>query len=180
MTTQRSPYDDKVFFIHGTDPMAMAKRLMAEADIAGLIPPGADIILKPNLVVAKPAAGGATTHTEVVAGVIEFLLDAGISATNITVAEGSWVGDDTGRAFAVTGMDAFPGRYGVALFDLKKDKSVPVDTPVGMIKVCRKVAEAGYIINLPVMKGHCQTRMTCAIKNMKGCIPDAEKRRFHR
>lgn len=37
----------------------------------------------------------------------------------------------------------------------------------------------GYLINLPVLKGHCQTRMTCALKNSKGCIPDQEKRRFH-
>lgn len=35
------------------------------------------------------------------------------------------------------------------------------------------------MINLPVLKGHCQTRMTCALKNVKGCIPDGEKRRFH-
>ncbi len=180
MANLQGAVEDKVFIVHGTDPLAMAKRLMAEAGVAGRVPPGASVILKPNLVVAKPASEGATTHTEVVAGVIESLLDAGIAAGDITVAEGSWVGDDTARAFAVTGMDAFPGRYGVRLFDLKKDKSVPVDTPVGIIKVCRTVTEAGYVINLPVMKGHCQTRMTCAIKNMKGCIPDAEKRRFHR
>jgi hypothetical protein len=29
------------------------------------------------------------------------------------------------------------------------------------------------------MKGHCQTKMTCALKNNKGLIPDKEKRRFH-
>jgi hypothetical protein len=35
------------------------------------------------------------------------------------------------------------------------------------------------MINLPVMKGHCQTLLTCALKNNKGIIPDREKRRFH-
>jgi hypothetical protein len=35
------------------------------------------------------------------------------------------------------------------------------------------------MINLPVMKGHCQTLVTCALKNNKGIIPDREKRRFH-
>jgi hypothetical protein len=35
------------------------------------------------------------------------------------------------------------------------------------------------MINLPVMKGHCQTLLTCALKNNKGIIPDSEKRRFH-
>jgi len=41
------------------------------------------------------------------------------------------------------------------------------------------VLKVGYLINVPVMKGHCQTKLTCALKNMKGCIPDSEKRRFH-
>jgi hypothetical protein len=35
------------------------------------------------------------------------------------------------------------------------------------------------MINLPVMKGHCQTLLTCALKNNKGLIPDSEKRHFH-
>ena len=36
-----------------------------------------------------------------------------------------------------------------------------------------------FLINVPVLKAHCQTRLTCCMKNLKGCIPDSEKRRFH-
>ena len=39
--------------------------------------------------------------------------------------------------------------------------------------------DADFLINIPVLKGHCQVRMTCALKNLKGCIPDSEKRRYH-
>jgi hypothetical protein len=39
--------------------------------------------------------------------------------------------------------------------------------------------DADFIINLPVVKGHCQTTVTCALKNLKGCMPDDEKSRFH-
>ena len=35
------------------------------------------------------------------------------------------------------------------------------------------------MINVPVMKGHCQTKITCALKNMKGLLPNKEKRHFH-
>ena len=35
------------------------------------------------------------------------------------------------------------------------------------------------MINVPVLKGHCQTKITCALKNMKGLLPNSEKRRFH-
>ena len=39
--------------------------------------------------------------------------------------------------------------------------------------------ELDFLINVPVLKGHCQTKITCALKNMKGLIPNKEKRRFH-
>ena len=47
------------------------------------------------------------------------------------------------------------------------------------IAVCDKAMDADFLINMPVLKGHAQTRITCALKNNKGLIPDREKRRFH-
>ena len=43
----------------------------------------------------------------------------------------------------------------------------------------QKVLDLDFLINVPVLKGHCQTKITCALKNMKGLIPNSEKRRFH-
>ncbi len=168
----------KILAIYGTDPAAMAKELCSEANLAGSIPSGAQISLKPNLVVGRPAAGGATTHPEILAGIIEYLQEHGHK--NIEIIEGSWVGDDTGRAFATCGMNDVGKRYGVKLYDLKEDSATAIETPVGKIRVCNRALASDFLINLPVLKGHCQTRMTCALKNMKGCITDSEKRRFHR
>ena len=47
------------------------------------------------------------------------------------------------------------------------------------IRLCDRAAAADYIINMPVLKGHCQTLITCALKNNKGLLPNMEKRRFH-
>ena len=47
------------------------------------------------------------------------------------------------------------------------------------IEICESALALDFMINLPVMKGHCQTILTCALKNNKGLIPDSEKRRFH-
>jgi uncharacterized protein (DUF362 family) len=47
------------------------------------------------------------------------------------------------------------------------------------IEICESSRAVDFMINLPVMKGHCQTLLTCALKNNKGIIPDREKRRFH-
>ena len=43
---------------------------------------------------------------------------------------------------------------------------------------CRAL-DSTFLIDIPVLKGHCQTVMTCALKNLKGCLPDHEKRKFH-
>ncbi len=171
--------DATIRLLHGTDGRKMARTLLEAQDAARLVPSGAPVALKPNLVVARPASGGATTHPEIVAGAIEYLLDTGVAAHDITIMEGAWVGDSTRRAFETCGYSALARRYGVDLVDLKGDETRTVDTPAGKIQVCVHALEAGFLLNLPVLKGHCQTVMTCALKNLKGCLPDVEKRRFH-
>ena len=64
--------------------------------------------------------------------------------------------------------------------DLQLDSSVPCKGTIGEYRICRSVLELDGLINIPVLKGHCQTAMTCALKNMKGCIPNSEKQRYHR
>ena len=167
----------KIYEIFGSDAHTMTYALMERADIAAAIPSGADVALKPNLVVASPPERGATTHAGVLSGAIEYLRDHGVQ--DISIIEGSWVGDQTGRAFHAAGYDTVGKRYGVPLYDLKRDQTRTADTPLRPMEICRRALDAGYLINLPVLKGHCQTAMTCALKNCKGCLPDREKRRFH-
>jgi uncharacterized protein (DUF362 family) len=134
--------------------------------------------LKPNLVVAKKASSGATTHPEFVSGAISFLQEEGFS--NLKIVEGSWVGDSTERAFKACGYEQLSKKYHVPLVDLQKDDSVLLEASKGEYRICKAVLELDRLINMPVLKGHCQTSITCALKNLKGCIPDSEKRRFHR
>ena len=173
---------------YGSDYKELTKRLLVRADLAAdleakrasldLDPADFHIGLKPNLVTPTPASFGATTHTEVTAGVIEYLKEHGFQ--RITIAEGSWVGDKTADAFEYCGYTALSREYQVGLIDTKKD-STDIRTGAGMkFDVCHCVRDFHYLINLPVVKGHCQTHITCALKNMKGLIPDSEKRRFHR
>ena len=168
---------DLIYQIFGSDAHEMTRALMERAGIAGRIPEGASVALKPNLVVAGTPERGATTHPGVLSGCIEYLKDHGIS--RISVIEGSWVGDETMRAARVCGYDQVCRRYGVPFCDLKADRTRRVDTPLRPMEICCRALDADYFIDLPVLKGHCQTRMTCALKNLKGCLPDREKRRFH-
>ena len=166
-----------IYEIFGTDAHGMTKALMEGAEVIKQIPAGASVALKPNLVVAASPESGATTHAGVLSGAIEYLRDHGV--TDISIIEGSWVGDNTGRAFRTAGYDEVGKRYNVPLYDLKHDKTRRVNSPLRPMEICCRALDAGYLINLPVLKGHCQTVMTCALKNCKGCLPDKEKRRFH-
>lgn len=169
--------DKDIYVIYGSRGKEMVKELLYAMKIEKDLKPGMAIGLKPNLVVAKPPESGATTSTDMIRGIIEYLKDFGFG--NITIMEGSWVGDSTQRAFKVCGYDDIARTYGVALFDTKHDTYKPYDAAGMIINVCDKPKSMDYLINLPVLKGHCQTGITCALKNMKGCIPDKEKRRFH-
>ena len=167
----------KIYEIFGEDAHSMTMSLLEAAKVADMIPEGASVALKPNLVIAGTPESGATTHPGVLSGCIEYLQAHGF--TDISVIEGSWVGDRTGRAYKVAGYDKVCQKYNVPFYDLKQDETVTVETPLRKMDICKRAWEAGFLINLPVLKGHCQTTMTCALKNCKGCIPDREKRRFH-
>lgn len=168
----------QILKIYGTDYKGMTKRLLTEADLKERIPgKEARIGIKPNLVSPTPASYGATTHPEVVAGIIEYLQENGFR--NLVIAEGSWVGDKTAEAVSACGYDELVGQYGVEFLDTQKDGSYKADCKGVELNICNCVKEIDFLINVPVLKGHCQTKITCALKNMKGLIPNSEKRRFH-
>ena len=166
-----------IYEIYGFDAHQMTYALMEAAQAAKLIPIDGRIALKPNLVLAAPPERGATTHAGVLSGAIEYLRDHGVK--HIEIIESSWVGGRTEEAQRAAGYDTVCKKYGVPFYDLKLDHAASVDTPFGPIAICDRARAADVLINLPVLKGHCQTGMTCAMKNCKGCIPDKEKRRFH-
>lgn len=169
---------NQIFMIHGTDYADMTCRILAASGLEALVPERhARIGIKPNLVVAAKAEGGATTHPEIVEGVIRYLRDKGYD--NFCVLEGSWVGAGTEQAYERSGIGAVCRKYGVEMLDLQKDTSTGISVQGYPLHVCDRALALDFLINLPVLKGHCQTVMTCALKNHKGLIPNSEKRRFH-
>lgn len=169
---------NEIHVSYGTDYLKMTYELLKKMKIAKELNATMSIAIKPNLVVAKDASSGATTTPVIVEGIIQYLRANGI--TNISIMEGSWVGDNTKQAFEVCGYRKLANKYDIPLYDLKDDDFTIKQIDDLNIEVCRKPLEVDYLINVPVLKAHCQTMLTCAIKNLKGCITDNEKRRFHR
>lgn len=169
---------NEIWKIYGTEYREMTKQLLEQANLKAHISDSIKTIgIKPNLVSPSEASYGATTHPEIVEGIISYLRNCG--KYRIVILESSWVGDKTSDSFEVCGYNELSKRLDVELWDLQKDTSHIVDCAGLPLVVCDKVDQIDFLINVPVLKGHCQTKLTCALKNMKGLIPNKEKRHFH-
>ena len=110
----------EILAIYGTEYKQMTKTLLQEADLEGrILSKECKIGIKPNLVAPSEASYGATTHSEIVAGIIEYLQERGFS--NLVMLESSWVGDKTAEAAEVCGYYELSERYHVPFIDLQKD-----------------------------------------------------------
>ena len=165
--------------MHGQEWKEMTKQLLVLAGLRDMIPDRDTLIgIKPNLLGQILPSEGATTHPEVAAGLIEYLQENGFH--NIVLLEGSWVGDLTGEAVRYCGYDRICSTYNVPFWDMQREPGVRTDCAGLELTICKSALDIEFMINVPVLKGHCQTKITCALKNMKGLVPNGEKRRFHR
>ncbi|MBN2880164.1 MAG: DUF362 domain-containing protein [Clostridia bacterium] len=169
--------DNKIYIIKGKDIIKMTM------DILNLMNPlegrSKDILIgiKPNLVCVSRASEGATTHPEIVEGIIQYLKQSGYD--NIIVLESSWVGANTEDAADYCGYTELCRKHDIPFINIKQTDSTEHNVGGLKVQVSKYVEKLDYLINVPLIKGHCQTGITCALKNMKGLIPDAEKRRYH-
>ena len=166
-----------IYKIYGKNYKEMTKTILQASNLMDRIPRGALVGIKPNLVSPTPAEYGATTHPEVVAGIIEYLQEHG--HREMIMLESSWIGDKTSDAYEYCGYRQLSQDYHVEFLDMQKDSSHLVNCGDSRLRICDTVDRIDFLINVPVMKGHGQTKMTCALKNMKGLIPNTEKRHFH-
>jgi uncharacterized protein (DUF362 family) len=121
------------------------------------------------------------TDPQVVEALVKVLKEHGVS--HITIGDGSGMGYNARKAFQVCGYDTIAKRYGVKLVDLERDrfvkKPVSIDGPFRCLEIVQTVLDCDLLINVPVMKAHSQTLITCSLKNIKGVMPRSLKTRFH-
>ena len=102
----------EILAIYGKDYKDMTKKLLEEACLASRIPDKeCRIGIKPNLVSPSDPSRGATTHPEIVAGIIEYLQERGFK--DLVMLEGSWVGDKTEDTARLCGYYDLSEKYGV-------------------------------------------------------------------
>jgi uncharacterized protein (DUF362 family) len=148
--------------------------------LTDLVRPGMLVMVKPNLVAPPPsAAAGACTSPLVCQAVADLVRELGAKPV---IAESSARGADTDAAFRVMGYEGL-WQQGYEVVDLKKLRTVRVRIADGCvlreITTYELVTQVDAIISVPVMKTHDQGQVTLSLKNLKGLVTDAEKRRIH-
>jgi uncharacterized protein (DUF362 family) len=159
------------------DVKVMEDRIAGALDDLDLDPRGKTAVLKPNIVIAAKPGSAMITHPAVAEAVINALRRGGIG--DITIAEGPGLGADEERFFELSGYRELAGRKKVSLVNLNRAERTRVQWRYGTIGIPKIVLEAGLYINLPKMKTHGQTMVTLSLKNQKGLLSHAAKKRFH-
>jgi uncharacterized protein (DUF362 family) len=150
--------------------------------LASFVEKGSKILLKPNAGTASTPDEARNTDPRVIEAMIVLLKQVG--AHKIFVAESSLVGVDTMAAFKSMGIDKIASRQRAAVVDLKKRpfvaRKVPDPLVLPSIRVSAMIDEVDAVINLPKLKTIASLPVSLGMKNLKGLLPDSEKKRFHR
>lgn len=152
-----------------------------------LIKPGSRVLVKPNQCKPSPRHSGCMTDGDVVEAVTKLVLER--NPASVVIGDGAIAGYDFGGfstqdAFDSSGVTDVAKRLGVELRNLNTDAAEEVIVPDALImdrvRIAKTALECDVIISVPVLKSHIRSHVTLALKNMKGVMPGAEKRKTHR
>lgn len=143
--------------------------------IEAFVRPGERVLLKPNMLSAKPPEAAVTTHPAVLHAVIELVQSAGGVAL---------VGDSPGfgtlRSVAKrSGMLAVVEATGAELVEFAETRAVTAHGQFRRFEVAAAYLDADKIINLPKLKTHEMMTLTCGVKNLFGILVGAAKPAWH-
>ena len=144
------------------------------------------VLIKPNIVVAsrrkKMPLYGVVTTTRVIEDIIILLREYGCN--DITIGEGSIFHKEleynTINGFKSTGLDKVAEKYGITLVDFNESEFRSIDLGPTKVKLAREPLESDFLINVPVLKTHVQATVSLSLKNLKGCLKQSSKMKFHK
>lgn len=140
------------------------------------------VFIKPNLSVDEPLLiSGANTDVRIIKGVLRYLSQ--YQDLEVVVGESESFGRNVEKAMNRMSLMELEKEFKVKVKNLTKEQRVKILIPEGRflkeVFLSRSVAEADLIINLPKIKTHRYTTITCALKNMFGSIPSPLRIRYH-
>jgi uncharacterized protein (DUF362 family) len=166
-----------VVVVKGTDFAAMLAKGMNLLGGFARFGTAKSVIVKPNFVFDKRTRYPTTTDEASVLTTVQYLQKEGFS--NITVADrrGKRLNGRAGGKFDWSGLNDLADEGGFSTDSLMDDDEAPTIhtgdsrwTIMPSIGVIKKIYEAGLIINMPTLKRHVPTNLTCSLKNNMGLL----------
>ncbi|MBN2151867.1 MAG: DUF362 domain-containing protein, partial [Candidatus Lokiarchaeota archaeon] len=169
------------------DPLASVREAIDLADGFKRLEPGSRVFIKPNVVywnrlVPFPKWGVITT-SRVMQDTITLLAERGVK--DITIGEGIITYDPkdketTADAWEKLGYNTLAKRHGVKVVNLFERPYKKVDLGCNFTaNVSADALDADFLIDMPVLKTHTQAVVSLGIKNLKGFLDMATRKRFH-
>jgi len=136
---------------------------------------GEKVLIKPNLLKARPPEAAVTTHPEVVRAAVRLVHQVGGIPI---VGDSPGIGEERDvarRAGILTVIE----EEGASLADFTDSVNMKGRGRFQHFEIARCAATADAIINLPKLKTHGMMVITGAVKNLFGCIPGKKKVQWH-
>jgi len=141
------------------------------------------VAIKPNLCYYWNAATGYTTDPRVVAGIIDWVREKYGENTDIQIVEADATAMRVKHAFLILGYEKLAKEKKVELFNLSRDDAMEKKVKVGereiVFKIPSLLLKSDLFINVPKLKIMRETKITCAFKNIFGCIAYRRKIIYH-
>jgi len=150
---------------------AVKKSIDLIGGIESYVRPGMNVLLKPNLLSARPPEDAVDTHPEVVRAVVRLVKSCGATPA-IGDSPGGY-GSNIDEIFEKSGIKKVSEEEGVELKRFTSSKFVDG------IPIARHVLDADCLISIPKLKTHSITVLTAAIKNIFGTVVGLYKAECH-
>lgn len=166
------------------DESSIKKSVFNAIEKTGFKPEKVDsVIIKPNLCYYWDASTGETTDKRVVSAIIDYVREFCNPDADIRVAEADATAMKTRHVFSMLGYTDLAREKNVELFNLCDDnfKEVEIEIKGGSLKIPlpESMLNSDLIINVPKLKVPRRIPLTCAMKNLFGCIHNPVKARYH-
>lgn len=146
-----------------------------------------NVLLKPNIAWGgggskKMPKYGFISTSRIVEDLIQLLRERG--CRHISIGEGAVVseelGSDTFKGYKWSGIERVARKHGAKLIDFNRESYRRVELDGTEIGVSNAALESDFLINVPVLKTHTQTKVSLGLKNLKGCLDMRSRMEFHK
>lgn len=168
-------------------PLESARKAIELCGGFNHIPAGAKVFIKPNICFWHKGGlfpkWGVITTSRIVEDVIILLKEIGIY--DIAIGEGMVLThhQDTATpadAFDKLGYNILAEKYGIKVLNVHEREFKKVELGAGIkLNFNADILNSDFVVNIPVLKTHMQTVVSLGIKNMKGMIDIASRKKCH-